>query len=78
MDDLHGVLPPITLLKSQQFPVIYRQHVYFPCSPSNRNLFIDNPHKYISQMPPGPAVPITLAIVGPPKSGKTTGTHFKD
>lgn len=60
-------------MKSQQFPVIYCQHIYFPCSTQNRTLFIQNPHKYISQVPPGHSVPITLAIVGPPKSGKTTG-----
>lgn len=46
--------------------------VYFPSSPSCRNQFISNPHEYISQVPPGPSVPITISIVGPPKSGKTT------
>ena len=34
-----------------------------------------NPEKYTNEPSPGPAVPIRLAIVGPPKSGKTTGTY---
>lgn len=72
MNDLHSVLPPITFSKLQQFPVIYRQHIYFPSSSLNRTLFIENPRKYMSQASPGPGVPITLAVVGPPKSGKTT------
>ena len=62
----------MTLAKSQQFPVIYQEHIYFPSSSSHRNLFIENPIKYISQLHPGPSVPLTLSIIGPPKSGKTT------
>lgn len=68
MDDPYGVLPPIGLNKS---PVIYGQQIYFPSSLSHRNKFMENPIKYISQMPPGPTVPVTVSIVGPPKSGKT-------
>ena len=37
---------------------------------------MDNPEHYISVPTPGPAVPIRLAIVGPPKSGKSTGKHI--
>jgi len=32
-----------------------------------------NPIKYIRQPKPKPAVAVKIAIVGPPKSGKTTG-----
>ena len=32
-----------------------------------------NPEKYFAQTPPGPGVPVRLAILGPPKSGKSTG-----
>lgn len=41
---------------------------------------MDNPHKYTAQLPPGPAIPVTMSIVGPPKSGKTTGItkHLTD
>lgn len=72
LDDPTSVLPPMSLLKSQQFPVIYRKHIYFTSSTSKRSVFIANPHKYISQTPPGPSVPVVVSIVGPPKSGKTT------
>jgi YHS domain-containing protein len=75
MDNSVSTLPPNAIRKSQQFPVIFRKHIYFPSSTSHRNLFIENPHKYISESPPAPSVPITLSIVGPPKSGKSTGRY---
>ncbi len=34
-----------------------------------------NPHKYILQDTPKPAVSIALSIVGPPKSGKSTSEY---
>lgn len=34
---------------------------------------MNNPIKYICQPKPKPPVPVKIAIVGPPKSGKTTG-----
>lgn len=34
-----------------------------------------NPIKYIRQPEPKPTIPIRIAIVGPPKSGKTTGKY---
>lgn len=39
-----------------------------------REQFMANPKKYLTQTPPGTQVPIRLAIVGPPKSGKSEGT----
>lgn len=66
------ILPSSNCYKSTQFPVIYRQHIYFPSSISARNLFIENPLKYVFQNPPGPSVALSLFVIGPPKSGKTT------
>uniref|UniRef100_A0A663E9I7 Adenylate kinase 9 n=1 Tax=Aquila chrysaetos chrysaetos TaxID=223781 RepID=A0A663E9I7_AQUCH len=54
------------------FPVIHRQYIYFFSSKENKETFMKNPIKYIRQPKPKPAVPVKIAIVGPPKSGKTT------
>ncbi|EDV21496.1 uncharacterized protein TRIADDRAFT_30390 [Trichoplax adhaerens] len=54
------------------YPVVHRSHVYYLSSEDARQRFIDNPLKYIHQSPPGPVIPFQIAIVGPPKSGKTT------
>ncbi|XP_006881284.1 PREDICTED: adenylate kinase 9 [Elephantulus edwardii] len=54
------------------YPVIHRQYIYFLSSKETKEKFIKNPIKYIRQPKPKPAVPIRIAIVGPPKSGKTT------
>ncbi|KAM6084508.1 adenylate kinase 9 [Theristicus caerulescens] len=54
------------------FPVIHRQYIYFCSSKENKETFMKNPIKYIRQPKPKPAVPVKIAIVGPPKSGKTT------
>ncbi|KFQ26432.1 Adenylate kinase 9, partial [Merops nubicus] len=47
-------------------------YIYFFSSKENRETFMKNPIKYIRQPKPKPAVPVKIAIVGPPKSGKTT------
>ncbi|XP_071404992.1 adenylate kinase 9 isoform X4 [Pithys albifrons albifrons] len=54
------------------FPVIHRQYIYFFSSKENKETFMTNPIKYIRQPKPKPAAPVKIAIVGPPKSGKTT------
>ncbi|KAK9956621.1 hypothetical protein ABG768_014340 [Culter alburnus] len=54
------------------FPVILHQFVYFFASRETRNTFILNPIKYLRQPKPNPSLPIKLAIIGPPKAGKTT------
>ncbi|EDO38691.1 predicted protein [Nematostella vectensis] len=54
------------------YPVVYRQHVYFCCSEEARDEFVLCPAKYLKQPSPKPVVPIRIAIIGPPKSGKTT------
>lgn len=73
--DSNVVLPPQQ--KDQEAcPVIYGPRIYFPASQVARKFFMDNPERYIGVPSPGPAVPIRLAIVGPPKSGKSTGKHI--
>ena len=67
------VLPKICTLKSQLFPVICRDYIYYLSSSSAREQFMTNPEKYLTQTPPKPQVPIRLVIVGPPKSGKSEG-----
>ena len=54
-------------------PVIYGPKIYYTATEETRDCFMANPEKFIANAPPGPAVPIRLAVVGPPKCGKTTG-----
>lgn len=55
------------------YPVIHRQYIYFLSNKETREKFMKNPIKYIRQPKPKPNMPLKIAIVGPPKSGKTTG-----
>ena len=66
-----AVLPEVCTLKSRLYPIIYREYIYYLSSSSAREQFMTNPEKYLVQPPPGTQVPIRLAIVGPPKSGKS-------
>ena len=54
------------------YPCIYRSHIYFLSSIQAREEFVNDPVKFVSQPTPKPVVPIKIAVVGPPKSGKTT------
>lgn len=67
------VIKPQESHESSVFPVIHRQYIYFFSSKENKETFMKNPIKYICQPKAKPAVPVKIAIVGPPKSGKTTG-----
>ncbi|XP_062488517.1 adenylate kinase 9 [Pezoporus occidentalis] len=66
------VMKPPQSYGNKVFPVIHRQYIYFFSSKENRETFMKNPIKYICQPKPKPTVPVKIAIVGPPKSGKTT------
>uniref|UniRef100_A0A672TIB4 Adenylate kinase 9 n=1 Tax=Strigops habroptila TaxID=2489341 RepID=A0A672TIB4_STRHB len=66
------VMKPPQSYGNEVFPVIHRQYIYFFSSKENRETFMKNPIKYICQPKPKPPVPVKIAIVGPPKSGKTT------
>jgi len=65
-------MPPFS--GNPTFPAVYRQHVYFLSSAEARTQFMSNPLAFLCQPSPKPVVPIRVAIVGPPKSGKTTCT----
>jgi adenylate/nucleoside-diphosphate kinase len=54
------------------YPAIYRNYIYFMATSQNRDTFMHDPMTYLKQSSPKPVVPIRLAIIGPPKSGKTT------
>nr|XP_013031057.2 adenylate kinase 9 isoform X4 [Anser cygnoides] len=66
------VIKPAQSPENILFPVIHRQYIYFFSSKENKETFMKNPIKYICQPKPKPPVPVKIAIVGPPKSGKTT------
>lgn len=67
------VIKPQQRQGSTVFPVIHRQYIYFFSSKENKETFMTNPIKYICQPKPHQSVPVKIAFVGPPKSGKTTG-----
>ncbi|XP_053828617.1 adenylate kinase 9 isoform X1 [Vidua macroura] len=66
------VIKPQQRQESAVFPVIHRQYIYFFSSKENKEMFMTNPIKYICQPKPKQSVPVKIAIVGLPKSGKTT------
>ncbi|XP_055490932.1 adenylate kinase 9 isoform X2 [Leucoraja erinacea] len=65
-------IQPIQDMQQNVFPVVHRKYVYYFVSKQNRDKFMENPFKYITQPKPRPTVPIKIAIIGPPKSGKST------
>jgi len=68
----NACVQPLQTPATPSCAAVYRQHVYFLSSPENRNLFMDQPRRFVTQPPPKPSIPIQIAIIGPPKSGKTT------
>ncbi|XP_039093316.1 adenylate kinase 9 [Hyaena hyaena] len=65
-------IKPIETSENPVFAVIHRQYIYFLSSKETKEKFMKNPIKYIRQPKPKPTMPIRIAILGPPKSGKTT------
>ncbi|XP_038410845.1 adenylate kinase 9 isoform X14 [Canis lupus familiaris] len=65
-------IKPIETSENPFYAVIHRQYIYFLSSKETKEKFMKNPIKYIRQPKPKPTVPIRIAILGPPKSGKTT------
>nr|XP_020756598.1 adenylate kinase 9 [Odocoileus virginianus texanus] len=65
-------IKPVENSENPLHPVIHRQYVYFLSSKETKEKFMKNPIKYICQPKPKPTIPIRIAILGPPKSGKTT------
>uniref|UniRef100_A0A8C5WHZ4 Adenylate kinase 9 n=1 Tax=Leptobrachium leishanense TaxID=445787 RepID=A0A8C5WHZ4_9ANUR len=66
------VIKPSQNQETPGYPLIYRQYIYFFSTKENRNTFTLNPLQFLRHSKPKPSVPIRIAIVGPPKSGKTT------
>ncbi|XP_069830926.1 adenylate kinase 9 [Dendropsophus ebraccatus] len=66
------VIKPFRNQENPGYPLIYRQYIYFFSTKENRDIFMRNPIKFIRQPKPKPSVPIRIAVLGPPKSGKTT------
>ncbi|XP_069090617.1 adenylate kinase 9 isoform X2 [Pleurodeles waltl] len=66
------VIKTLQTPENPSFPVIFRQYIYFFSTKENRDIFLRNPVKYLNQPKPKVSVPIRIAIVGPPKSGKST------
>ncbi|XP_034018068.1 adenylate kinase 9 [Thalassophryne amazonica] len=58
------------------YPLLFHQHIYFFVSKENCQRFMLNPLKYLKQPRPASSFPIMFAVVGPPKSGKTTVTQL--
>ncbi|CAL8315928.1 unnamed protein product [Lota lota] len=54
------------------YPLLFHHYIYFFASKETRNTFMRNPIKYLKQNKPNPSLPIKVAVIGPPKSGKTT------
>ena len=61
---------------TKKFPVVLGQRIYYLSSDKARTTFLGNPHRYTSQPPPLTFLPPKIAIIGPPKSGKTSGTQM--
>eukprot|EP00003_Mantamonas_plastica_P000708 TRINITY_DN1054_c0_g2_i3.p1 TRINITY_DN1054_c0_g2~~TRINITY_DN1054_c0_g2_i3.p1 ORF type:complete len:1599 (+),score=647.91 TRINITY_DN1054_c0_g2_i3:968-5764(+) len=70
---------PVLLKESQRafscgnhYMVNYRHHVYYLSTRNNMTLFMRNPNKYIANTSLPPLIMPRVAIIGPPRSGKTT------
>ncbi|KAM9840260.1 adenylate kinase 9 [Aulostomus maculatus] len=53
-------------------PLLLHQFIYFFASKETQKTFMLSPLKFLRQPKPSPSLPVKIAIVGPPKSGKTT------
>lgn len=62
----------ILTICSPTFSVIHHSYIYFLNGEKALSAFLMEPSKYISQYFRLPALPLQIAIIGPPKCGKTT------
>ncbi|XP_046603942.1 adenylate kinase 9 isoform X2 [Neodiprion virginianus] len=56
----------------QIYPVLHRQYIYFLAGKERLTAFIEHPLKYLNQDSCTPLIPARIAVIGPPKCGKTT------
>ncbi|XP_068199434.1 adenylate kinase 9 [Antennarius striatus] len=66
------LVQPLQWPLNTTYPLIFHQYIYLFASKANRKTFMLNPLKYLRQPKPHPSLPIKMAVIGPPKSGKTT------
>ncbi|XP_069014339.1 adenylate kinase 9 [Embiotoca jacksoni] len=66
------LIHPLQWSLSATYPLLFNQYIYFFDLKENRNTFMLNPLKYLQQPKPTPSLPVKLAVIGPPKSGKTS------
>ena len=70
-----GTLCPVTpeLPISKEYPVLFRDRVYYPGSPLDQEKFVGNPWEYLSQEtnPEDVDLRVFCAIIGGPCSGKS-------
>ncbi|XP_058469998.1 adenylate kinase 9 [Solea solea] len=67
-----NIIQPLQWPLSTTYPLIFNQYIYFFASKENRKTFMLNPLKYLRQPKPKPSLPVKMAVLGPPKSGKTS------
>nr|CAD7413622.1 unnamed protein product [Timema poppensis] len=58
--------------RNNHTPVAVKGHVYFPHGAENLAIFSQDPIKYINQSVQSPRYPFKMAVIGPPKSGKSS------
>ncbi|KAI9209033.1 uncharacterized protein BJ171DRAFT_418965 [Polychytrium aggregatum] len=74
-----GYYCPVELAKQRctakalrgHFPVVYRDHVYYMRTETNRKEFMENINSFAFSKPPPPVVRPTLCLLGRPKAGKS-------
>uniref|UniRef100_A0A3Q3G287 Adenylate kinase 9 n=1 Tax=Labrus bergylta TaxID=56723 RepID=A0A3Q3G287_9LABR len=76
LDPIKDLIQPLQWPLNTTFPLIFHQFIYFFATKENRSIFMLNPLKYIRQPKPFTLLPVKIAILGPPKSGKTTAQMF--
>nr|XP_057912171.1 adenylate kinase 9 isoform X2 [Doryrhamphus excisus] len=65
------IIQPVQWPLDRAYPVLFNQYIYFLESKKNQQTFMLNPLKYLRQSKPSPTLPVKMAIIGPPKSGKS-------
>ncbi|XP_026174949.1 adenylate kinase 9 isoform X2 [Mastacembelus armatus] len=70
------LIKPLQWPLNATYPLIFHQYIYFFASKENRDTFMLNPLRYLRQPKPSPPFPVKLAVIGPPKSGKTHLTQM--
>ncbi|KPJ07845.1 GTP-binding protein CG1354 [Papilio machaon] len=74
-DNPDAIFNPYSISKSKNkiVPVIHRSHIYFICNEVNLKKFRENPLKYIvnDSIKHFVEYPLRIAVIGPPKSGKS-------